>query len=410
MILCAFALVVGSLTVHRIRSDFNREVAASASELAGSAADRSRPAQRQAQLVVEPNVDAYAAPEHAAIRVSSPPPGTVIAHTRHAPELDARRRSPATVEATIASATRRIARRSALSTGGYVVIQYARPLSRRAADDRARGAAARARHARRHRTRAARRRHDRAPRDAADRDAHLAPPPRSRARATPAPAMPQPEADDEVAELARTLQGMLRSLDDAHAETEAMLDRQRRFVADASHELRTPLTTVLANLELLAESLQRRRGRTRARSALRSSRRMRRLVADLLLLARSDVGRAVAARSPSTSRRSCSTPPPSSARSAPSTSSSLDVHPAIVEGDHDELLPRSAQPARERPAPHPARQLHPRLHRHRGCSTPCSSSRTTAPACPASSPPRCSSASCAAPGTAAGLSGWASRS
>ena len=36
---------------------------------------------------------------------------------------------------------------------------------------------------------------------------------------------------------------------------EAMLIRQREFVADASHELRTPLTSVLANLELLAEEL-----------------------------------------------------------------------------------------------------------------------------------------------------------
>ena len=107
--------------------------------------------------------------------------------------------------------------------------------------------------------------------------------------------VPLPEADDEVAELARTLQGMLHSLDDAHAETEAMLARQRRFVADASHELRTPLTSVLANLELLAESLHGEEGDA-ARSALRSSRRMRRLVADLLLLARTDVGRAVAAR------------------------------------------------------------------------------------------------------------------
>jgi two-component system, OmpR family, sensor kinase len=71
-----------------------------------------------------------------------------------------------------------------------------------------------------------------------------------------------------------------------------MLARQRRFVADASHELRTPLTSVLANLELLAESLEGDHGEA-ARSALRSSRRMRRLVADLLLLARTDVGRVV---------------------------------------------------------------------------------------------------------------------
>ena len=110
--------------------------------------------------------------------------------------------------------------------------------------------------------------------------------------------MPQPQADDEVAELARTLEGMLRELDAARGETEATLARQRQFVADASHELRTPLTSVLANLELLAESLRRRRGRRGASSALRSSRRMRRLVADLLLLARTDAG----ARRPRASR------------------------------------------------------------------------------------------------------------
>jgi signal transduction histidine kinase len=61
-------------------------------------------------------------------------------------------------------------------------------------------------------------------------------------------------------------------------------------VADASHELRTPLTSVLANLELLEEDLGGEQ-REAAASALRSSRRMRRLVADLLLLARADAGR-----------------------------------------------------------------------------------------------------------------------
>ncbi len=109
----------------------------------------------------------------------------------------------------------------------------------------------------------------------------------------PSRAVPQPAADDEVAELARTLESMLRELDAARGETEAMLARQRRFVADASHELRTPLTSVLANLELLADSLHGEEGDA-ARSALRSSQRMRRLVADLLLLARTDVGRVVA--------------------------------------------------------------------------------------------------------------------
>jgi two-component system OmpR family sensor kinase len=102
--------------------------------------------------------------------------------------------------------------------------------------------------------------------------------------------VPRPKAEDEVAELARTLEGMLQSLDDARSSTEAMLSRQREFVADASHELRTPLTSVLASLELLAEELDGEQADT-AQAALRSARRMRRLVGDLLLLARADAQR-----------------------------------------------------------------------------------------------------------------------
>ena len=83
---------------------------------------------------------------------------------------------------------------------------------------------------------------------------------------------------------------MLRELSAARGETEATLDRQREFVADASHELRTPLTSILANLELLESELGGEQ-REMAESALRSSRRMRRLVGDLLLLARADAGR-----------------------------------------------------------------------------------------------------------------------
>jgi signal transduction histidine kinase len=102
--------------------------------------------------------------------------------------------------------------------------------------------------------------------------------------------IPHPEAEDEVAELARTLESMLGALNSARTESEAALVRQREFVADASHELRTPLTSVLANLELLADELDGEQADS-ANSALRSTRRMRRLVADLLLLARADVGR-----------------------------------------------------------------------------------------------------------------------
>ena len=114
----------------------------------------------------------------------------------------------------------------------------------------------------------------------------------------PSRRIPQPDTDDEVAELARTLDDMLQSLDAARAEREAVMQAQRDFVADASHELRTPLTSVLANLELLEASLAARAANAQSeeeaetvRSALRSSKRMSRLVSDLLLLARADAGR-----------------------------------------------------------------------------------------------------------------------
>jgi signal transduction histidine kinase len=104
----------------------------------------------------------------------------------------------------------------------------------------------------------------------------------------------KPESNDEVAELAQTLDEMLRALDAARGETEAMVEAQREFLADASHELRTPLTSVLANLELLQERLEGAQDTDDAETvaaALRSSHRMRRLVSDLLLLARADAGR-----------------------------------------------------------------------------------------------------------------------
>jgi two-component system, OmpR family, sensor kinase len=102
--------------------------------------------------------------------------------------------------------------------------------------------------------------------------------------------LPKSHANDEVSDLAHTFEDMLSELSAARGETEATLARQRKFVADASHELRTPLTSILANLELLEAELAGEQ-RDMADSALRSSRRMRRLVGDLLLLARADAGR-----------------------------------------------------------------------------------------------------------------------
>ena len=151
----------------------------------------------------------------------------------------------------------------------------------------------------------------------------------------PSLSMPQPEADDEVSELARTLEGMLRELDAARGEVEELLARQRQFVADASHELRTPLTSVLANLELLADALKGDQGDA-ARSALRSSQRMRRLVADLLLLARTDVGRVVR-REPFDLAQVVVEAAGELGPVSGHHDISLDVHPAIVNASRDEL-------------------------------------------------------------------------
>jgi signal transduction histidine kinase len=106
--------------------------------------------------------------------------------------------------------------------------------------------------------------------------------------------LPQPTADDEVAELSDTLQDMLNALDASQVEREEAMQKQREFVADASHELRTPLTSILANLELLEAQLgsvnNHGEEQELAASAVRSSQRMSRLVSDLLLLARNDAG------------------------------------------------------------------------------------------------------------------------
>ncbi|HMD52103.1 MAG TPA: HAMP domain-containing sensor histidine kinase, partial [Solirubrobacteraceae bacterium] len=94
-------------------------------------------------------------------------------------------------------------------------------------------------------------------------------------------------------------------------------------------------TSVLANLEPLAESLRGEDGEA-ARSALRSSQRMRRLVADLLLLARSDAARVVA-REPCDLARIVVEAAAELGPVSGEHQISLDVHPASTMGVRDEL-------------------------------------------------------------------------
>ena len=119
-----------------------------------------------------------------------------------------------------------------------------------------------------------------------------------------------------------------------------MVQAQREFIADASHELPHPLTSILANLELLHDRLEADRPEGEESemvdSALRSSRRMRRLVADLLMLARADAGR-FGERSRATSPRSRRPPWTRSARSPTGTTSRRGTGPVPVLANPDEL-------------------------------------------------------------------------
>src|SRR5262249_31358511 len=106
-------------------------------------------------------------------------------------------------------------------------------------------------------------------------------------------------------------------------------------VADASHELRTPLTSVLANLELLGEELEGEQADT-AHAALRSTRRMRRLVGDLLLLARADAQRMQPHR-PTDLGEELTDAAGERSSVAAGHEFTVDATPAVVSGARDDL-------------------------------------------------------------------------
>jgi two-component system, OmpR family, sensor kinase len=334
VILCAFAIAIGSLTVHRIRADFNRQVQETAEQLPSQLNIRVNAA-FQIVAIQPPLSDFASATDHAAIKILTLGGATVAEEPKNAPSL-----GPPQAEAVTVHGYRVLSRPALVrfnDTGqpiGQVIVQYGRRVSDTEATAKrvelflllgvfaGTGLALLAGMAIARRAMAP--------------IALLTTAAAEIARTRdPSRKVPQSEAEDEVSELAHTLEGMLRELDAARSETESMLARQRRFVADASHELRTPLTSVLANLELLAESLHGEQGEA-ASSALRSSRRMRRLVADLLLLARTDVGRVVAHEPCDIAQivveAAGELGPVSAAHDI-----SLDVHSAVVEASRDEL-------------------------------------------------------------------------
>src|SRR5215212_5509810 len=244
VILFGFATIVGVLTARRIQADFNQQVADAADQLA-----------KQTDIVVVskngtpqlryrgPNLSAYAAAQHAVIRVVTGD-NEIISSSPDAPYL-----APP-LASTLEFSGYRVESRAIKvePVGGVGFVQYARRLSDvQATANRVRfflglgvlGGTALALLAG---LATARR--------AMTPIAELTETARTIERTRdPSRRIPHPDAEDaqaEVAALARNLNGMLHALDGARAENEATPSRQCEFVADASHELRTPLTSVLA--------------------------------------------------------------------------------------------------------------------------------------------------------------------
>jgi signal transduction histidine kinase len=274
-ILLIFGGVIGSVATDRIRSDLNREVDNAAQTLAAELRIVGTPT--GSLLISGPGLDDFALPNDAIVRVFDAK-GVLLTQTTDAPDLGPPRQETTEMQG-LRVASIPISSDSGTLTG---FVQYARNIEHLDSSvDRlwlfvavgilvgtllaALAGAAIA---------------NRAMRPIAS----LTTTARKIAETgDPSSRMPEPRVDDEVGELARTLERMLRPL-----------RQQREFVADASHELRTPLTSVIANLELLQNALAdpgRADVRAMVDSALRSSTRMSRLVSDLLLLARADAGR-----------------------------------------------------------------------------------------------------------------------
>jgi two-component system OmpR family sensor kinase len=334
VILCGFAVAVGQLTASRVRSDFNNELAAAVDDLSDRFHIVNLNVDDGTFDVAGPNLDIYAAGTRAQIRVLAIS-GTLKGATRGAPNFGLNVPRTARIGGfRIETRERLVPVDGSRKLTIPIIIQYARKVSDvESTVQRIRfflvlgvlagtGLAFIAGFL--------------LARQAMRPIAALTATAREIARTRdPARSVPIPSAEDEVGELARTLDEMLQGLEASRVETEGMLARQRQFVADASHELRTPLTSVLANLELLAEVLDGERGEA-ARSALRSSQRMRRLVGDLLLLARADAKRVSAHVETDLSQVLVE----AAAELGPMAEAhelTVDPRPAFVDGAHDEL-------------------------------------------------------------------------
>ena len=101
---------------------------------------------------------------------------------------------------------------------------------------------------------------------------------------------PAQQGQQEIDRLAESFNGMLERLETSFQAERESKEQMSRFIADASHELRTPLTSIHGFLEVLLRGAANQPEQLEA--ALRSmhgeSNRMKKLIEDLLLLAKLD--------------------------------------------------------------------------------------------------------------------------
>lgn len=102
--------------------------------------------------------------------------------------------------------------------------------------------------------------------------------------------LPVDQGQVEIDRLADSFNGMLERLETSFDAEKEAKEQMRRFVADASHELRTPLTSIHGFLEVLLRGAMNQPDKLHRSltSMYTESERMKKLVQDLLLLAKLD--------------------------------------------------------------------------------------------------------------------------
>lgn len=102
--------------------------------------------------------------------------------------------------------------------------------------------------------------------------------------------LPIDQGQEEIDRLADSFNGMLERLETSFKAEKEAKEQMRRFVADASHELRTPLTSIHGFLEVLLRGAMNQPDKLHRSltSMYAESERMKKLVEDLLMLAKLD--------------------------------------------------------------------------------------------------------------------------